>query len=172
MFVREPGGTQLGEALLGLVLHGGPMAPAAEAYLFMAARAELLSEVIEPALAAGRMVVADRYHDSTLAYQGGGRGVKVSWPAEFPRPDRTYLLALPPEAGLERAGGRKPDRLESEPLDFHHAVAAAYDRLAAAEPQRYRRLDATLPASELHRCIVEDVRALMRDAEGNTASSS
>lgn len=171
LFVREPGGTELGEQIRQLVLHGPPMSRAAEMYLFMAARAELLAEVIEPALAAGRLVIADRYHDSTLAYQGGGRGLDVGWPAEFRRPDRTYLLAVPPEVGLERAGMDR-DRLESEPIDFHRAVAAAYDRMALAEPDRYLRLDATAPPAELHRRIVADLGALLAARPRRMPSSS
>ena len=131
-------------------------------YLFMAARAELLREVIEPALAAGRLVVADRYHDSTLAYQGGGRGLEVSWPAAFRKPDRTYLFALPAEVGLRRAAGRRAaDRLEAEPLDFHRAVTAAYDRLAEAEPERFLRLDATQDPERIHGQVLADMRRLI-----------
>ena len=163
LFVREPGETQLGRRVRDLVLHDRDLAPRAEMYLFMAARAELLAEVVEPALAAGRTVVADRYHDSTLAYQGGGRGLSVDWPADFPRPDRTYLLALAPEIGLGRATrARAADRLESEPLRFHAAVAAAYDRLAEAEPERFLRLDATLAADVLAATVLADVQRLMR----------
>jgi dTMP kinase len=171
--VREPGGTELGERIRDLVLHGPPMAPEAEMYLFMAARAELLREIIEPALAAGRLVVGDRYHDSTMAYQGGGRGLEVTWPRSFRRPDRTYLLAVPPEVGLDRrVAERTADRLEAEPIDFHRAVGAAYDRIAAAEPERYLRLDATLPPDALHGRIVEDIRHLLSEARGKQPSSS
>ena len=178
LFVREPGGTELGERIRELVLHGPAMAPEAEMYLFMAARAELLREVIEPALAAGRVVVADRYHDSTLAYQGGGRGLDVGWPSGFRRPDRTYLLAVSPEVGLNRARTqRTADRLEAESLDFHRAVGAAYDRMADAEPARYLRLDATLPPHEIHRKIAEDISRQLggldaTTARGTTPSSS
>src|SRR6266851_6401634 len=98
---REPGGTPVGERIRDLLLHSGlTMAPEAEMLLFMASRAELVSRVIAPALAAGRVVIADRYHDTTLAYQGGARGVPTWWPESFPRPDRTFLLDLPAEAGL------------------------------------------------------------------------
>lgn len=159
LFVREPGGTEVGEEIRQLVLRGPRMVPAAEMFLFMSARAELLQEVIEPALAAGRTVVADRYHDSTRAYQGGGRGLEVAWPSEFRRPDRTYLIAVAPETGLQRAGGDL-DRLESEPLDFHRRVAAAYDRMASAEPHRFLRLDGTLPVDDIHRRILEDIRGM------------
>lgn len=173
LFVREPGGTELGERIRELVLDGPPMAPEAEMYLFMAARAELLRDVIEPGLAAGRVVVADRYHDSTVAYQGGGRGLDVSWPSGFRRPDRTYLLSVPAEVGLGRAGARRSaDRLEAEPLGFHRAVGAAYDRMAAAEPDRYLRLDATRPPDELHHQIVEDIRRRLEGAGAETTGGT
>ncbi|HEX6548032.1 MAG TPA: dTMP kinase [Candidatus Dormibacteraeota bacterium] len=160
---REPGGTALGEAIRNQLLHSGPMAPAAEMYLFMAARAELLHDVVEPALATGRTVILDRYHDSTLAYQGGGRGLDPGWPAWFRKPDRTYLLRVPPEVGLRRSGERSElDRLESEPLAFHRAVAEAYDRLAAAEPERFLVLDGATDSDRLHEGILEDVRKLQK----------
>jgi dTMP kinase len=143
-----------------LVLHSSAISPAAEMYLFMAARAELLAEVVEPALAQGRVVVLDRYHDSTLAYQGGGRGLDVDWPASFRRPDRTYLLLVEPEVGRGR-GKARPDRVEAEPLEFHRRVVDAYRRLAAQEPGRILALDGTLPAEEVNRRIVADVRALV-----------
>jgi dTMP kinase len=163
LLLREPGGTELGEGIRSLLLHGAAMAPAAEMYLFMAARAELLHDVIEPALAAGRVVVLDRYHDSTLAYQGGGRGLAVEWPRWFRKPDRTYFLRVPPEVGLYRRSGSGSalDRLESEPPEFHRAVAEAYDRLAAADPGRILVLDATLEAAEIEHRILADVENLI-----------
>jgi dTMP kinase len=167
LVVREPGGTALGERIRDLVLHDRAMSPAAEMYLFMAARSELLAERIQPALAAGRLVIADRYHDSTRAYQGGGRGLQTYWPSFFPKPDRTYLLAMPAEAALRRLSGA--DRIEGEPLAFHRAVAEAYDQLAAAEPERWVRLDASAEPEEIHRRILADVELLLRRA---TASSS
>src|SRR6202521_4151773 len=111
----------------------------------MAARRQLLLELITASLALGRIVIADRYHDSTLAYQGGGRGVPVIWPATFPRPDMTFLLALPVQSGRERqlSAGKSADRVERESIDFHTRVAAEYDRIAAAEPVRITRLDAS-----------------------------
>ena len=114
-------------------------------YLFMAARSQLISEVIGPAIAAGQVVVADRYHDSTLAYQGGARGLPTVWPPTFPRPNITYLLEGPVETGLGRheEAGKNKDRMERESIEFHRKVAEAYDRLAAAEPERFVRIDAT-----------------------------
>src|SRR5260370_27804198 len=105
-------------------------------YLFMAARKQLIAEVIAPALGAGQIVVADRYHDSTLAYQGGARGVPTTWPPTFPRPDVTFLLSVPVEKALDRLAeaGKQPHRVDPESIEFHKPVAAAYRRLAAAAP--------------------------------------
>jgi dTMP kinase len=162
--LREPGVTALGERIRSLLLHAEnvPIAPAAELYLFLAARAELVEEVIRPALQAGKVVILDRYHDSTVAYQGGARGLSVSWPAEFPRPDLTFLLELPAPVGLARrqaAGGE--NRIDAEELAFHEKVAAAYDRLAGAEPQRWARLDAAQPAADVQKQIRARVGALL-----------
>ena len=151
--VREPGGTELGERIREVVLYAGLVIDAeAEMYLFMAARRQLIGEVIAPALAAGQVVIADRYQDSTLAYQGGARGVPAIWPATFPRPDITFLLEGPVENGLERhvAAGKAPDRMEAESIEFHRKVAAAYARLAADEPARFARLDATGSRERIH----------------------
>jgi len=151
--IREPGGTELGERIREVVLYAGLVLDAeAEMYLFMAARRQLISEVIAPALEAGQIVIADRYHDSTLAYQGGARGVPASWPPTFPRPDVTFLLEGPVENGLERhvIAGKAPDRMESESIEFHRKVAEAYAKLAAAEPARYIRLDATGSREKIH----------------------
>jgi dTMP kinase len=146
ILVREPGGTELSEQIREVLLYKGLQIDAeAEMYLFMASRRQLIAEVIEPALASGGIVIADRYHDSTLAYQGGARGVPTSWPSTFPRPDITFLLEGPAEVGLNRheMAGKSKDRMEQESIDFHRKVAEAYERLADAEPQRFVRLDAT-----------------------------
>ena|SRR5438270_1135892 len=145
VLVREPGGTELSEQIRDVLLYRGlAIDPEAEMYLFMASRRQLIAEVIEPALAAGQLVIADRYHDSTLAYQGGGRGVPTSWPATFPKPDLTFLLVGDVETGLGRheAAGKSKDRMERESVEFHRKVAEAYEGLAAAEPDRFVRLDA------------------------------
>lgn len=160
LLVREPGGTPLGEEIRRLLLHSEPMSAEAEMLLFMAARAELLEKAVKPALAAGGTVIADRYHDSTLAYQGGGRGCATWWPETFPRPGVTFLLRLPPELGLKRAlaPGQGHDRLESEEAAFHGRVSEAYDELARLEPGRFRVLDATLPVDEIHQAVLTAVR--------------
>ncbi len=162
--VREPGGTELGERIREVVLYAGLEIDAeAEMYLFMAARRQLIAEVIEPALAAGQIVIADRYHDSTLAYQGGARGVPTSWPVTFPRPDVTFLLEGPVETGLGRheSAGKSMDRMEKESIEFHRKVAAEYDRLAAAEPSRFVRLDATGSREKIHLAVREHLAPLI-----------
>jgi dTMP kinase len=163
--VREPGGTELGEELRDILLvRSTEIDPEAEMYLFMAARRQLITDVIEPALAAGQIVIADRYHDSTLAYQGGGRGLPTTWPSTFPRPDLTFLLSVPIEGGLGRhvAAGRSADRMERESLEFHQRVAASYDRLAAAEPQRFVRLDATGARDKVHLAVINRVNSALK----------
>jgi dTMP kinase len=162
--VREPGGTELGERIREVVLYAGLEIDAeAEMYLFMAARRQLIAEVIGPALAAGQIVIADRYHDSTLAYQGGARGVPTSWPVTFPRPDVTFLLEGPVETGLGRheSAGKSMDRMERESIEFHRKVAAEYDRLAAAEPSRFVRLDATGSREKIHLAVREHLAPLI-----------
>jgi dTMP kinase len=164
VLVREPGGNELGERIREIVLYGAMELDAeAEMYLFMAARRQLIAEVIGPALAAGQIVVADRYHDSTLAYQGGARGVPTTWPQTFPRPDLTFLLSVPVESGLERLAraGKKPDRVENESVEFHKKVAAAYDRLAEAEPRRFARLDATGSRDHIHQAVMDRLKPLL-----------
>lgn len=165
VLVREPGGTELGEQIREILLYKGLVVDAeAEMYLFMASRRQLIAEVIQPALAAGQIVIADRYHDSTLAYQGGGRGVPTIWPQTFPKPDLTFLLSGPVEAGLGRheAAGKPKDRMERESMDFHRRVAEAYDRLAAAEPKRFVRLDATGTRDKIHLEVRDHIKPLVK----------
>jgi dTMP kinase len=164
--VREPGGTELGERIREVVLYAGLAIDAeAEMYLFMAARRQLIGDVIMPALAAGQIVIADRYHDSTLAYQGGARGVPATWPKTFPRPNITFLLEGPVENGLGRhvAAGKAPDRMEQESLDFHRKVASAYASLAADEPARFVRLDATGSREKVHFEVRDRLTPLIKD---------
>lgn len=162
--VREPGGTELGEKIREVLLYGGLAIDAeAEMYLFMASRRQLIAEVIEPALSRGQIVIADRYHDSTLAYQGGARGVPTTWPPTFPRPDITFLLEGPVETGLGRheVAGKAKDRMERESIEFHRKVAEAYERLAAAEPQRFVRLDATGSRDKIHLQVRDRLKPLL-----------
>ena len=162
--VREPGGTELGEQIRDVLLYKGlEIDPEAEMYLFMASRRQLIGEVIAPALAGGQIVIADRYQDSTLAYQGGARGLPTIWPPTFPRPDITFLLEGPVEAGLGRheEAGKSKDRMEQESIDFHRKVAQEYGHLAAAEPKRFVRLDATGSRDKIHFEVRDHLKSLL-----------
>jgi len=162
--VREPGATELGEQIRDVLLYKGLEIDAeAEMYLFMASRRQLIAEVIAPALASGQVVIADRFHDSTLAYQGGGRGIPTTWPPTFPRPDITFLLEGPVETGLSRheQAGKSKDRMEQESIDFHRKVAEAYDKLATAEPSRFVRLDATGSRDKIHLEVRDHLKPLL-----------
>ena len=166
VLVREPGGTELGEQIRDVLLYRGLAIDAeAEMYLFMASRRQLIAEAIAPALAAGQIVIADRYHDSTLAYQGGARGVPTTWPPTFPRPDITFLLEGPAEVGLNRheIAGKSKDRMEQESIDFHRKVAEAYEKLADAEPQRFVRLDATGSRDKIHLEVRDRLKTLLAE---------
>ncbi|MEO6075606.1 MAG: dTMP kinase [Dokdonella sp.] len=151
---REPGGTALGEGIRELVLGAhlsGQVFAESELLLMFAARAQLVREVIVPALAAGIWIVSDRYVDASYAYQGGGRGQPVdriealeAWTCDGIRADLTLLLDLPVEQGLSRASQRgTADRIESEQADFFERVRAGYRDRAAAEPDRIRVIDSS-----------------------------
>lgn len=162
---REPGGTELGEQLRTLILHGDEMTPWTEALLYAAARAELVAQVIRPALARGADVLLDRYVDSSVVYQGIARGLGLAEVLQLNLlavdgllPDRTFVLAIGSEQSLERVGS-KPDRIERAGAAFHADVAAGYERLAALFPERVVVLDGTLPADTLAKLIADDLRA-------------
>jgi len=153
--LREPGGVELSERLRALVkAQDLTIGDRAEALLYAAARAQLVDERVRPSLEAGRWVLLDRFVDSSLAYQGAGRGLGVevvrslnAFATGGLAPDRTLLLRVEPAVGLSRVGERLEgfDRLERERLEFWQAVAAAYDDLAAAEPARIAVIDAAQP---------------------------
>jgi dTMP kinase len=152
---REPGGTELGERLRDLVLHGGHVGPWAEALIYVAARAQLVDEVIRPSLDRGAAVICDRYLDSSVAYQGVARGLGLDRMLDLNLaaigglvPDRTYLLELDPGQVATRIR-RHHDRLEREGDDFRERAAAGYRELAQRFPERIVVLDATRPVDEL-----------------------
>ncbi len=153
---REPGGTAMGESLRRLVLHS-QLAPLTEALLMFAARKEHLTHVIVPALERGAWVVCDRFTDATFAYQGAGRGVDSDrlalleqWVQDGIRPDCTILFDLPVDvARVRSAKARAPDRFESEQVAFFERVRKGYLARAAADPQRFRVIDAARPLAEV-----------------------
>jgi dTMP kinase len=161
---REPGGTDLGEGVRQLVLHGAEMSGWAEAALFAAARAELVAEVIRPALERGADVVSDRYLDSSLAYQGIARGLGLDAVLQLNLsvvggllPDVTFVLLVAPEEA-ERRAGDDLDRIEREKAAFRAAVDAAYRQLADRFPGRLVLLDGARPPAT----IATDVRERLR----------
>lgn len=154
----EPGGTRIGKQIRSILLEAAnrDLSPAAELLLFFASRAQAVDEVILPALRAGHVVVSDRFTDSTLVYQGYGRGLGAEAVRELERiachgvkPALTLCLDMDVEAGLARAkarnaeGGKTETRLDDESLAFHRKVREAYHRLAAEEPQRVKLVDAS-----------------------------
>jgi len=169
--LREPGGVALSERIRALVTEPALVVGArAEALLYAAARAQLVEEAVQPLLAAGTWVVLDRFLDSSLAYQGAGRGLGVDavrainlFATHGLEPDRTLLLRISPEEGRARQAGRgeAPDRLEREDEDFFTTIADAYERLAREEPARVRAVDGSAaPESVLAAALAELVDVL------------
>ncbi|WP_235779958.1 dTMP kinase [Sinomonas notoginsengisoli] len=176
LLTREPGGTQIGEKLRGLVLeHGhGEIDARTEALIFAAARAAHVAQAIRPALARGAVVITDRYIGSSIVYQGIARGLGArdvrglnEWATEGLWPDLTVVLDVDEAEGRTRrtAGNTAEDRLESEPDAFHRSVREAFLDLASGPPDRYIVLDAGRPATELAAEIAERVRAVLPAGE-------
>ena len=168
---REPGGTPLGKLIRQALLEVGkqPIGSPTELFLYLADRAQHVQDVILPALDSAKIVLCDRYTDSTLAYQGYGRGIDLKVLRELNRiadrgvrPDLTLLFDCPVELGLSRtakrlaeedAGAGREDRFEREKLEFHEKVRAGFLELARAEPERFRIIDASRPMVEVTREI-------------------
>ena len=182
---RDPGGTVIGKQIRALLLNreNAGMAPAAELLLYEASRAQLVHEVIRPSLAAGRMVLCDRFADSTVAYQGYGRGLDLEIIARLNalatgglRPDLTFFLDLDPAVGLLRATQRVAerqeghDRIEAEVLAFHQRVHIGYRAIAAAEPERVILLDASRGMAEIEGHIRRRVDEVLRASLGAAGS--
>jgi dTMP kinase len=163
--VREPGGTPAGERIRAVLKDASiPLGPAAEALLFAAARGEIVEKVIRPALVDGKVVVSDRFLDSSLAYQGGARGLGVEEVERINRfatgglvPDLTFLLDLSPSVAASRTG--ESDRFEDEGAVLQEAVLDTYERLVLDDPGRWRRIDATRPPDEIHAEVLAEVEA-------------
>ncbi|MEX2421024.1 MAG: dTMP kinase, partial [Actinomycetota bacterium] len=167
------GGTPVGEQLRGMLLghDTGHIEPKTEALLFAASRAQHVALVIRPALAEGRVVMCDRYIDSSLAYQGGARGLGEQdvltlnvWATQGLFPDLVLLLHLEPEAGLLRSL-EEPDRIELEGEDFHAKVADAYLRIAEEHPERFVVLDADQAPEDVHLQVVEALGRVLKERE-------
>lgn len=165
---REPGGTQLGEVLRRILLDSEiPVAPETEAYLMTAVRSEHVRQVIRPALEAGSIVLCDRFYDSTIAYQGGGRGLPLDdlramqhLAVGDTQPDITLLFDLPVEVGLRRRrGAGVGNRIDDESFEFHQRVVDCYRREASSEPARWHVVDATLSPDLVHTAILKLVVA-------------
>jgi dTMP kinase len=167
----EPGGTELGQEIRHLLLHRkGDVAPRAEALLYAADRAHHVATKIRPALEAGKVVIVDRYLDSSVAYQGAGRDLETKeirdlslWATNGLLPKLTVLLDLDPEAARNRREqtGTEPDRLEREKIEFFAAVRAGYLELAEAEPNRFLVVDATATREEIQQQIRNRVAELL-----------
>jgi len=162
---REPGGTSLGKLIRQVLLEVSDheIAPSTELFLYLADRAQHVNEIIRPALAAGKIVLCDRFTDSTLAYQGYGREIDLKLLGQFKdvadgavRPDLTFLLDCPVTVGLGRTNQRpsvegqpREDRFERETINFHEKIRAGFLAMARAEPARFRVIDTTRAAAEV-----------------------
>ncbi|QYJ03117.1 dTMP kinase [Nocardioides panacisoli] len=171
LLTREPGGTEVGQRLRDIVLspETGDLADRTEVLLYAADKAEHVETVVLPALARGEVVITDRYVDSTLAYQGAGRGLGTTgveqvarWATGDLRPHLTVLLDLPPADGLGRFEGR--DRIEGQGLEFHERVRESFRDLAAADPDHYLVLDARGAVEEIAAAIHDRLAPLLEGA--------
>lgn len=167
---REPGTTTVGEMVRRIVLEAAPdqLTPEAELALFISARAQLTEEVIRPARAAAQIVLIDRYGDSSVAYQGYGRGIEPGRVAEMNRwatrglvPELTVLIDVPVAAGPERRGGRAPDRLERAGIDFHERVREGYRQIVRIEPERFFVIEGSRSIDDIQQAIRDRVEQLL-----------
>jgi dTMP kinase len=171
---KEPGGTEIGEAIRNLLLDPAHTAfdPLAELMLYLASRKQHLEQLIKPALRENKVVLCDRYEDSSVAYQGHARGLGVDHVISLSRaagidqpPDLTFLLDVDPKIGLERAMGRSFEeitRFENEQMRFHEKVRQGYLKLAENEPDRFRIIDSSKPLEEVAETVISMVMERMR----------
>lgn len=167
--LREPGGTSVGEAVRRILLdpESGGIDPRTELLLYEAARAQLVAEIVEPALEAGEVVLCDRFLDSTTAYQGYARGLPLEMVADMNQaatggrmPDRTLILDIEPELGIARATANGADRLEREDMGFHQLVRDGFLTIATVDPRRVRVVDARGPVEAVFERVVEQLADL------------
>jgi dTMP kinase len=166
----EPGGTALGNRLRYVLKRRvqDKISALGELFLFAACRVQIINEVIRPGLEQGKVVICDRFSDSTIVYQGYGRGLNLETIEEINdlategiKPDLTILLDIPPQKGLSRKHSRSSDRFEAENMAFHHKIRDGYLKLAAEEPTRWLIIDATLPRAEIGKIIWDGVSRLL-----------
>lgn len=171
LLTREPGGTAAGERIARWLkwAHGAGISPLTELLMFNASRAQLIEEVIQPALKSGKVVICDRFTDSTIAYQGYGRGLDVKLVKEINsaatrglKPDLTILLDMPVEAGLDRKSDGKQDRFHQADIAFHRKVRQGYLKLAAEESKRWLVIDASQTKEKIRDTIWQCVSGLLR----------
>lgn len=171
---REPGGTRIGEAIRQIILNPEfkEMSDVTEMLLYAASRAQLMKDVISPAIQAGKVVISDRFVDSSLVYQGIARGLgsQVVYNVNAPgigdcQPDRIFFIDIPEEEGLKRKMKQKKlDRLEQESIDFHHMVSQGYRTVLSGRPEVVL-IDGCLPVSEIQTRIRNEMDALLSKAE-------
>ncbi|MBN1643481.1 MAG: dTMP kinase [Dehalococcoidales bacterium] len=175
ILVHEPGSTPLGEKLTRLLKWGRAtnISPAGELMLFNAARAQLVTEKIKPALESGKVVVCDRFADSTTVYQGYGRGLDIQGIKTINniatgglKPDLTILLDISVEEGFARKSGQEHDRFEKEDKDFHQKIQKGYLKLAKEEPERWLIIDASLSEEKIQQIIWQKVSELLSKRAG------
>jgi dTMP kinase len=172
VLIHEPGSTVVGEKLTRLLkwAQSTNISPLTELMLFNASRAQLMEEVVRPALKAGKIVVCDRFTDSTIAYQGYGRRLDITTIKSLNnlatgalKPDLTVLMDIPVEEGFARKTGQEPDRFEKEAKAFHQRVRKGYLRLAAEEPERWLVIDARLSKEIIKQIIWQKVSSLLSE---------
>lgn len=175
LMTREPGGTSISEKLREILLdsNNSEMSPIAEMMIYAASRAQLVAEFIKPAMDRGEVIICDRFIDSSIAYQGYGRGLGDmveavnNYAIDGILPDLTIFLDLNPAIGMERvsfrAGGEAPDRLEQEKMDFHYRVYEGYRKVAEAHPERIASIDASRSIEEIKDEIYDRLASLCEE---------
>jgi len=175
LLIQEPGGTSLGKKLARWLrwVQDTAISPLTELLMFNASRAQLVEEVIQPSLEEGKVVICDRYVDSTTAYQSYGRGLALetvmainSTATRGLNPSLTILLDIPVEEGFARKGARKRDRFEQEGIVFHQTVRDGYLKIAANDPERWLVVDASQSKAKIKEIIWQRVSQLLSDQEG------
>lgn len=171
LLLREPGGTPIGEKIRSIIIdpENAEMLSVTEALLYAAARAQLVSQVIKPALSEGKIVICDRYIDSSFAYQAFGRGLGLetiekinSYAIDGLWPDITFYMRLAPEAGFKRKKGTVFDRLEKENSEFHRLVFEGFEKAADIYKNRFKTINADVSEREIHETIIDIVNVLIK----------